>query len=338
MKNSYTTIIGKIEEGIKAAQAKEIDYKELFSSAALNGKNEFLFFIKPEITLDSADINLRPILELILSKIQEFNFEIVNIKILSASYLDKHDIIARHYGVINKISRNAGENLSELAKDKFYQLFGKKVEQVTLLGSLEFLKEYPEFSPLALDHLWQNAGFEKLAGGTYVQQLKLDGEEVFLINGFHPRQLVHFTNPGRSIVTFTLKSDTDWDIARGRFIGATDPSKAEKGSIRNELLNNKEKYGLSTVSSSWNGVHLSAGPVEGLVELIRYNSNYNVGDLKSYADYSLGKLLLENFPGEQVDNILNNINVNYQSTEISVFDLTEEKNSEEAIDLLKQII
>lgn len=44
------------------------------------------------------------------------------------------------------------------------------------------------------------------------------------------------------------------------------------GSIRAELLKNKEATGMIDVNMSSNGVHMSAGPLEGLVELQRFMS------------------------------------------------------------------
>jgi hypothetical protein len=84
--------------------------------------NEFLFFIKPEILVESDKIQLDKILELIEKKIEAFGFNIHNVKILSANYLDQYNIIAQHYGVINKIASNALANMSDGAKDKFKEL------------------------------------------------------------------------------------------------------------------------------------------------------------------------------------------------------------------------
>ena len=328
-----------LPNSIKEVQAEKFEKKDIFTSAGdLSGKNQFLFFIKPEITLASDNIDFKSILDMMFLKMDEFGLKIQNCKILSAKYLDKYDIIAQHYGVINKISKDAKNNISDTAKERFSKLFGKSTDDARILGSLEFIEKYPEFTPTALDHLWQNAGFEKLAGGTYCQQLKLDGIETYLINGFHPRQLAHFTDKSRSIITFTLVGNTHWDKARTIFIGATNPAKAEKGSIRNDLFENMDKYGLQTVSASWNGAHLSAGPVEGLIELIRYNTDFSSDEDIRLDQYKFGRQLEENFDEKQVQKIFDNVDVKFDGKNISVFDLTEEKNSTEAIEVLKKVI
>ena len=60
-------------------------------------------------------------------------------------------------------------------------------------------------------------------------------------------------------------------------IGTTDPSKAAADSIRGTLFADPAAFGLATVSSNFNGVHMSAGPLEGLVELVRFFGG-SVGD------------------------------------------------------------
>lgn len=328
-----------ISEGVKKAQNQQISFEEIYSNPNISTcKNEFLFFIKPEILVKSEKIQLDKILNLIQEKIEAFGFNIHNIKILSANYLEQFNIIAQHYGVINKISTNALANLSESAKDKFKELYGKTVNEVKVLGGSEFIEQYPNFNAYSLDYLWQNLENKKLAGGTYCEPIKVDDEIIYVINGFHPRQLKHFTETGRSIVVMTLSSDISWSDARSNFIGATNPTNANNGSLRKEFLDNKDSLGLAEVSQGVNGVHLSAGPVEALVELKRYNSNFSdTSKIKDFSDYKFGTTLMEKFNGS-FDNIVDNVNVDVQGKATSIFDLTEEKDSDEAISIIKQYV
>jgi len=334
-KETYTD---KIISFIEKAQREDVFFEEIYNNSNLPvGKNEFLFFIKPEITVKSETINLEKILELIGEKIAAFGFNIHNIKILSASYLDKFDIIAQHYGVINKIASDARQNLSDGAKEKFKEIFGQAIEESNVLGGMEILTKYPDLNAYSLDYLWQNVENKKLAGGTYCEEIKIDNENIYLINGFHPRQLKHFTEKGRSIVVFTLSSDLSWAEARSNFIGATRPSDAKDGSLRRELLDRKDEFGLSEVSQGVNGVHLSAGPVEALIELKRYNSNFSDNtQIKEFSSFSFGQKLAENFPADAVEKILSNPNVEVDGKAVSIFDLTEEKDSDEVIAIIKE--
>lgn len=328
-----------ISEYIKRAQQEKAYVEEIFSDKSSPvGKNEFMFFIKPEITIDSNAVQLDRILDFILRTIRDFGLTVHNVRLLSARYLEEYNIIAQHYGVINKIASNALENMSGSAKDMFEKIYGKPVLEVNVAGGFEFLEKYPIFNAYSLHCLWQNLVNTKLAGGTYSEKINLGNEIVYLINGFHPMQLKNFIEKGRSIVAFTLSGDMSWKEARTDFAGTTNPVNAEPGSIRRTLFDRKSEFGLQEVSQGVNGVHLSAGPVEALVELRRFDSNFALRNgVKSFSDFSFGKSLLNAFNGN-IDNIIDNHNVVKSGNLISIFDLTEEKDSDEAIYLLKKYL
>jgi hypothetical protein len=329
-------IIKTIIRHVGMAQEGNAICEELYSDTLHDkAKHEFLFFIKPEITLGVESINLQAILDMLFKKLALYKLTIQAIKLLGASYLEKYDIIARHYGVISK---KPYAFLTSEAVEKFKVAFGKAPDQVKVLGSLEFLQHFPDYTPFSIDDLWQKSQSVKLAGGTYCVPVIIEGQEIYLINGFHPRQLIHFTEEGRSIVAFTLAGDLDWSVARNSFIGKTNPAEALPGSLRNELLVNQNAYGLQSVTSSQNGFHLSAGPVESLVELMRYCSDYSTKNLKTPNDFVFGRELMRHFNETDIKLICENQLVTHKGKKTSVFDLTEEKNNVEALDLLIESI
>lgn len=328
-----------IVESVKLACEGSLSYKQIFTETEkYNFENEFIFFIKPEVTLKSDTIKFDQVVDLAFSKLDEFGLKVTDVKVLGAEYLDKYNIIAQHYGVINKLATDPLTNMSEGAKEKLKEVAGvDSLDKVNVLGGIQFLNKYSFFNADSLDVMLQNQKPTKLAGGTYAVNVKVDTDNVYLINGFHPRQLNHFTMDGRSIVVMTVSGNIAWSEARGKFIGATNPETADSASLRNTLLVNKEAYGVPEVSQGLNGFHLSAGPVEGLVELVRYNSNFaEEGGVKSYKDFSFGQKLADNFSEEEIKSILDNSNVTFEGKTISVFDLTEEKSSNESIELLKK--
>jgi hypothetical protein len=79
---------------------------------------------------------------------------------------------------------------------------------------------------------------------------------------------------------------------------------------------------------------LSAGPVEGLVELLRYNTDFAAGKDTSIEDFAFGKALCARFSKGSVEKILANADLSVDGRMVSVFDLTEEKDAAEAIELL----
>jgi hypothetical protein len=333
----YSLLTDLIRTGIEDAAQGKINRKELVNQEVQAARHQFLFFIKPEITLKEDGKNMELILQMIFEKINSFGLNLSKAVILAAPYLEQFNIIARHYGVINAIARDATSGLTDRAKASFSDHFGIDFNDCEVYGGIELLSAFPGLSPISLDYIWQNAPVVKLGGGAYAQSIKLDGKQIYLVNGFHPRQLEHYTASGRSIIAFTLSGDLGWSTARNSFIGKTNPVDAEAGSLRRTLLENKEIFGLRNVNSSWNGVHLSAGPVESLVELIRYNSDYLGKRELSISDFTFGKMLEEKFTSEIIQKIVGNQSVLWKDKPESVFDLTEEKDAVNAIGILSEV-
>jgi hypothetical protein len=330
------TLSKTILENVSAAAADGFLNRIFHEDTTVTGNHEFLFFIKPELLLEDQGIAREAVLELIMDRIQAFGLGIKYARVIGAGYLERHGLIAQHYGVINQIASDARNRISEAGRTLFEALFELPFAQARVLGGLEWLQEYPAFNPDSLDYLWQNGSFQKLAGGTYALPLRLDGQTSYLVNGFHPRQLAHFTAQGRSIVVFTLVGDCAWSVARNQFIGKTCPADAAPGSIRRTLLEQKDAFGLKAVTPSWNGVHLSAGPIEALVELIRYHSDPEKGLFKSPGDYRMGQALLREWDESTVKALLANPILRIREKNASVFDLTEERNADDALELLRE--
>lgn len=330
------TFVDQIAAYVEKARKGQAWCDDIFSDGGkATAKNEFLFFIKPEITMPSDTIQLTDVLGLIYKKVHAFGLSVHHAKILSASYLERYNIIAQHYGVINQIASDAVAHMSSAAKDRFHDIYGCSVDEVVVLGGIEFLEKFRSFDAWSLGELWQSGDFQKLAGGTYCMRVTHDRETIYLINGFHPKQLQHFIAANRSIVVMTLSGDTSWQEARNDFIGTTMPANAKTGSLRRAFLDNQDSLGLSGISPSANGVHLSAGPVEALVELRRYNSDFSdPANILNWSEFSFGKKLLDLFSPEIVAQITSNVNILVSGKEVSVFDLTEEMDSDDALTVL----
>jgi len=262
-----------------------------------------------------------------LDNILHKHADIGAVSVLSGDYLSETGVMTKHYGVIAAISENGESAISAVAKqalgEKFADFPGAEV-----LGAKEFLKRYPEFNAFSLSVLNDNLGTTRLAGGTYAMKVKVMGKPFIVLNPFSPYQLVPYTSSGHSIVIMELLSNEPWGKLRSDVCGVTDPKDAAEGSIRKTLLNHKSDFGLKEVEKSSNGVHMSAGPLEGMVELQRF--------LKIKANETLfGKALeKKGFTEQQIDALTGNPLLDVNGKKVSAFDITEEKNAAEAVDLL----
>ncbi|MFN4150833.1 MAG: hypothetical protein ACK4IX_07800, partial [Candidatus Sericytochromatia bacterium] len=173
-----------IVESVKLASEGSLSYKQLFSeSEKYNFENQFIFFIKPEVTLKSDTIKFDKVVDLAFQKLEEFDLKVTDVKVLGAEYLGKYNIIAQHYGVINKLASAPLANMSEGAKEKLMEMAKvDSLDNVNVLGGIEFLNKYPFFNADSLDVMLQNQKPTKLAGGTYAVNVKVDTDNVYLIN------------------------------------------------------------------------------------------------------------------------------------------------------------
>ncbi len=300
------------------------------------GRNEYLLLLKPELMLAS---RFDEALDFILERVVSAGFSLGQARIFSGGYLGRHAIMAAHYGVINRLCRDAGLNLSVVARAKFEGLFGVSVDEGGVLGAFEYLDLHPGMSAGALLELWLSHSYSKLAGGAYVVRLADRTPVEYLVNGFHPEQLAHFTAEGRAMLAVPLFGDMSWKVARGEFLGATDPASAREGSVRRVLHERREVWGADLMRGGMNGVHLSAGPLEALVELRRFGSDQGAGAGEcACTDFLFGRQLAAHFSPERIGWMMGNPDVVVDGKKMSLFDLTEEQEPDEAVAILKRVL
>ena len=335
------TALEKIPDALEQADAAAggIVWLEPFAPGDDSADHELVFFIKPELLLRDADIKLAAVLEFLDERLAAYDIRLGSLAALAAKYLETHGIMQAHYGVINKVSREGADAISDDAQKKLRAAFGARLESgVPTLGGHQILERFSDLTPASLNALWEHTPSTKLAGGTYAVEIDVRGEPIVALNGFHPDQIEHFVGPGRRIVVATVRTRRTWAALRGDLIGATNPAKAAPGSIRASLLARRAEFGLGEVNQGFNGVHLSAGPLEGLVELVRFASDRAAGTSLSPQETCFGRLLAAaGFSAQRVQALMANPDLNVDGQQISAFDLTEEMDAAEAVQALNAV-
>jgi len=250
---------------------------------ATNAQNQLLFFFKPEVFLTGDAKKSEGIVELALACFDAFGVEVAGAMVVSGPRLAELSAMDRHYGFINRISRSASTLLSDDEKANIRSKVGAGAD-VPVMGGHEFLSRNDNLTPASLDALWAKKKSARIRSGMYTECYNINGQDVVLLNGFHPQQLAHFTDEGRAIGMILLNSDQPWNALRARMLGDTFPEKAAPSSLRRVLFENSDKYGLGDVGIANNCAHLSAGPFEGLFELNNFLSgaasvDFNLGDV-----------------------------------------------------------
>jgi hypothetical protein len=325
------TLIAKILEKLEELSTEEIGKKEIYKSDLQKHGNEFLFILKPEVFCNTTTNQIKHILEIVFERFKNYKLQIDNILVFSGEYLNTNNIIANHYGIINALAKNVKANISNEALANFEKIYDQEFAKNNVYGAIELLNSELDINNITLAELWNSNSIERLAGGIYSVKANFNGKDLYIINGFHPPQLNHFIEDGRIIITMNLSGSVNWKDARQKMIGNTYPEKAEKGSIRRDLFDWFGNYGFENASYVINSVHLSAGPLEGLIELMRFNLS------NTPKEYLFGQSLADNFSQTLVEFILTNPVVRFNQSEISLFDLTEDLSADEAIKLLRQV-
>jgi hypothetical protein len=319
-------------EKVKRQQATDVWVRPV-SAAGEGEAHQFVFFMKPETTSEK-DVRTEKILRLVQEALDDANIEIGGVRVLGGDYLETKDIMTKHYGVIAKISREGESAISDDARANLEKHFGDLIAQgAEVLGGHQLMKKVPELNGFALSMLSDNLGTTRLAGGTYAIKAKINGKIYIVLNPFHAYQLVPYTTPGHAIIVFECRSDMSWKGLRTDVCGPTDPSKPPAGSIRNLLFVGKELYGMKEVNSGSNGVHMSAGPLEGMVELQRFFSSEE--SHLSFTDTAFGDLLRRRgVPASTIERLAGNPTLSIKGKNVSAFDATEESDAVDAADLL----
>ena len=297
--------------------------------------NELVLFTKPEVFLVSKNDQSEKIVNLVLNKIREFDAQVEGITVVGGRVLEEMEIMSRHYGFINVLSRSASKMLNADDKRKIEDALGASVSGYDILGGHEYLKQYPQETGSDLDRLWFGEKSAKIRSGFYVRSVKKDGRNIVLVNGFHPEQLSHFTDPSHKIVLMLLHSNTDWSTLKNEMVGATFPEKAAPGSMRGTLYAHAKEYGFESVSIANNAVHLSAGPFEGMFEIVNFFGKIMGLDLQTQPPLTLRRMLEAGIDYDHAVKALDNPPIMRSGKSVDLFTATEDMNTDEAIALYK---
>lgn len=300
-------------------------------------RNELLLFVKPEIFMVKEVAQMEAALNLIFAKLEAFNARVSGVAVVGGKVLEGAEIMNRHYGYINRLSRFASQMIDTADRQKIAEALGiPTLAGVTIYGGHEYLKAHPGEDCFALDTLWFTKKSLKIRSGFYIQRYAKDGEDFILVNGFHPAQLLHFTDHTHRIVLVLLHADTSWTTLRNEMVGATFPEKAVPHSIRGTLYANAEAYGLGAVSIANNGVHLSAGPFEGLFEINNFFGKILDLDIEKQPPLLLKKMLAAGLPMQTALKALENPIVSKSPKPTDLFTATEDVESDAAVTLWKR--
>ncbi len=246
-------------------------------------------------------------------------------------------LIDRHYAAIAgaAMTDQVGNLvLTAASQERFSSCFGLSWKDAVGAGSVFSAAQMMRLMGLqdgaAFLQRWLQTPQSKVGPGLYVARFTQPAG--FVLNGFYPALRQRFITPGAKVVVFGATFAPDripWERFRRDLIGDTRPQEASPGSLRRCLLERYNDLGLGTQPSvSQNGVHASAGPIEGLRERQIW-----LGE--DPAATPLGQALLKSGLSREILGAwIDNATLTLGGATGPIFDLTENLNAGDVLRLL----
>lgn len=196
--------------------------------------------------------------------------------------------------------------------------------------AIDIYRITPEISPEMLEELADSRGMMKLGNGTYVLELKYGKHRYHIVNAFHPQQLRRFYNKLNTIIVLECLSNCVYSEITDNVIGACNPAKAKKGSMRRYIYKNARSLNIGDICTAKNGFHVSPSPLEGMFGVMRYCRPRRV--LLRFEETNLGRRLLEaGLDKASIANLGLNPLHEHCNNVIPIFDTAEGLNASEII-------
>uniref|UniRef100_A0A7S2CUN0 Nucleoside-diphosphate kinase n=1 Tax=Octactis speculum TaxID=3111310 RepID=A0A7S2CUN0_9STRA len=314
--------------------------------------NTALVFIKPHAINEKVK-------EMVSNALKAREVQILYEQSLGAEEIEKGEIIDNHYSIIAQNAMNVDPRNLKVADDKlaefettFETSWAAALQSGTVMNASQSMSTLAQ-NGKGLAAVEEEALIKfKLGPGCYVSKCcyamrendvgdvvgvpveegEDDASQLYIINGFYGLMREKFIAKDASVYVYVVGFTSDklnWATFRNDVIGPTDPAKASETSIRGKIYKEWERLGLKQVPSVGdNGVHASAGPLEGLKERMVWLQLALEQD-------PMGAKLIEviwnyNTTGF-ITKLMDNEAVQFCSEEQPIFDLTEGMDSLEVL-------
>lgn len=266
------------------------------------------------------------------SFLEEKGFRVVLSKKVTGAELAEREVIRQHYLMYSKASYGDAVLTNE-GKAKFEAAFGKhwdaEVEVGRIMGNPSLIKAKGiDAAQLFLqwNEKFSTRQTQKIQDGLIVAWL--EELDAYCINAFYPVMEENFYHPATEITYFVLEFDpaqVSWKSFRKEILGSTDASQADPNSFRGQLF---ATYPVEFPGRD-NFVHGSAGPVEGLVERIIHEPDFEMEANPVGRVLASRGVSLESFKSWKAAQSISQLG--------ELFDETEEKDTDEILGRLKSI-
>ena len=293
--------------------------------------NQAVLFTKPVHHL-GIDLTPEQLDRQLLTFLKDAGFRIISTHEFAGNELAARSIVRNHYLMYSKGSY--GDVVPCIkGRERFFSTFGKEWESELaagrIMGNPQLMKN-KGIDERTLFSLWNprfiSSQTHKIDPGLVIGWI--DELESYVINGFYPTMEAKFNNPKTKIDYHVVEFDpatVSWGQFRKKLLGATDASKADPDSFRGQLFS---QYSVEFPAAD-NFTHGSAGPLEGLIERINFEPDFEMHT------NPVGRHLVERGVTLEQFKIWKNRQPIF--TLGNLFDITEEKNITEVFQTLESI-
>jgi len=320
------TLAVQASPSLKATRASDV------KPHALDTNSAFLF-IKPTAVSSK-------VIKFVKKELKSAGLKVGREGTIDAHQISELEIIDNHYREISMLAMRtfpAEIQVTADAKAKFKAAFSEDWEVAIRAGRvLNVASALKTMDAKALALRWDaNERYRvKLASGTYVEKIDEDG--TYVVNGFYAAMRAEYVAAGNKVhwmIVSWNRNKISWEKFRSDVLGVTDPAKAAAGSLRAQILKQWKQLELSEMPTVQdNSVHASAGPVEAMRERITW------GVVRTIQQDPFGSAMIKHGANPRILQVwMNNPPAHHDGVTDSVFDMTENKDSIDVLNMMLKI-
>lgn len=218
----------------------------------------FVTMVKPEVLgPDTASDAMAEVVR----TLGEANVSVEGCALLPAATYGELGFLQHHYPRLHRVATEGARALTSAARGELKALAGDLVA----VAAFEAGAYDPALTSAMLEERCRDGGIHKLGSGSYASIVELNGSRVVVLNGFVPDMAGSYLGTPSLVGLVECYSDREIAELRSDVLGPLNPAAAPRASLRGAL-----HALVGGLSEGRNGVHLSAGHLEGMFQAWRF--------------------------------------------------------------------
>jgi hypothetical protein len=226
----------------------------------------FVTMVKPEVLAAGTTVDA---MAEVLRVLDANDVTVLRCALMPARRYGELGFLLQHYPRLYRVATDGVRALSAGARCGLAVLL-ERSGTTAAAGAFDAAAHEPELSAGALEARCRQAGIRKLGSGSYASIVELNRTPVAVLNGFMPALAASYLDSAASVGLIECHSDQEVASLRTDLLGDLDPATASPGSLRGALAASVGRGHGIALSEGRNGVHLSAGHLEGMFQTWRY--------------------------------------------------------------------